>query len=521
MSDSKKLPFNFSMTMNTQDGVSGEPLQEKRDKPFSIAMMGDFSAHADDAGQSTIADLNFIEIDRYNFDEVFASMALQLSLSLDQGSATVEVPLQQFKDFHPDNLYKNVEEFSQLSDLRNRLNNPKTFKQAIEELGLPVQEEPATSQDEVVTSEKSQMTSNTVELPQDLSGGGLLDAILGETENNAGISNKTSAANTVTDSASKSLVDALVQHIMANKPDTVSRDARQDELVASVDEKITFLMRSLLHHPQFQALEAAWRGVYFMVKRIRDNKVKLYLLDVSRHELAKDLDRDDVTQSQLYNQFCDTAVGDIDWSLIIGDYRFGVDIDDMLELSQLGIIAQQAGASFIAAADENLVGCSSFAETPKADDWQYAISEPVAEAWEILRKSAVAKNISLALPRFMLRMPYGKKTAKVDAFSFEEMTDSPQHEDYLWGNPAFLKAEQIARAFQLSGWEMEFAKVMNTEDLPLHFYPQNGQTVVKPCAEISLTDNGASRMITQGLIPLWSVKNSDRIHSGDFHSIAE
>ena len=45
--------------------------------------------------------------------------------------------------------------------------------------------------------------------------------------------------------------------------------------------------------------------------------------------------------------------------------------------------------------------------------------------------------------------------------------------------------------------------------------------VVKPCAEIPLTDSGASKMIAQGLIPLWSVKNADRIHSGDVHSISE
>ncbi len=49
-----------------------------------------------------------------------------------------------------------------------------------------------------------------------------------------------------------------------------------------------------------------------------------------------------------------------------GDYRFGADIDDMLLLSQLGAIAQQAGAHFISAADEKLVGCASFAETPES-----------------------------------------------------------------------------------------------------------------------------------------------------------
>jgi len=276
-----------------------------------------------------------------------------------------------------------------------------------------------------------------------------------------------------------------------------------------------------LHNPQFQALEATWRAVYFMVKRIPANKsVKLYLLDVSRNELAADLEQDDVTQSQLYRQFCDASVGDIDWSLIIGDYRFGADIDDILLLSQLGIIAQQAGAQLLAAADEKLVGCKSFAESSKVDQWNLEISQPVTEAWTLLRKSPVAKNISLALPRFMLRDPYGSKSTALKSFAFEEMTVPPQHQDYCWGNPAFLKAEQIARAFIQNGWDLQFARVMETEDLPVHYYEASGRNQVKPCAEIPLSDSGASKMIAQGLIPLWSVKNSDRVHSGDFHSIA-
>jgi type VI secretion system protein ImpC len=101
------------------------------------------------------------------------------------------------------------------------------------------------------------------------------------------------------------------------------------------------------------------------------------------------------------------------------------------------------------------------------------------------------------------------------------MPDHPNHNDYLWGNPAFLKAEQIARTFLTSGWVMNYANAMTAEDLPVHYFEQAGQTQVKPCAEIPLTDSGASKMIAQGLIPLWSVRNADRIHSGDFHSIRE
>ncbi len=519
MTDSKKLPFAFSMKFDTRDAASGEVLQERHEKTFSIAMIGNFGGVDETFMKADTSAHNIIEIDRYNYDEVLASTVHRFSLSLqDDSGRTADIPLHSLKDFEPDNLYKNTELFSQLRGLRKRLNNPSTFKQVMKEIGI--EEEEALLLEEPVPPEQPPQREKS-ERPRDEPAANLLDSILEETENRSkdGAETVPSTAHPVRESSP--LIDAFVRQVVAGRK-TVSRDSRQDEMIAAIDDTIAQQMRRLLHHPEFQALEAAWRAVSFMVKRVRSGKkVKLYLLDVSRDELASDLAAADVTQTKLYKVFCDTSLGDISWNLIIGDYRFGADIDDILLLSQLGAIAQQAGAHFIAAADETLVGCKSFAETPDAGKWAHEISHPVAEGWTLLRKSPVAKNVSLALPRFMLRAPYGSNATPVKSFKFEEMSDRPEHADYLWGNPAFLKAEQISRAFIEDGLEMQLAKVMNVEDMPIHYYQENGQTRIKPCAEIPLTDTGASKMIALGLIPLWSVKNRDRIHSGDFHSIGE
>jgi type VI secretion system protein ImpC len=515
MSKNKNLPFSFAMNINAQGQDGDSALQPPQETCFSIAMMGDFSRSTD---RPNISDRNFIAIDRFNYNEIMASLAPRLSLSIDDsGENNINLSLKSLKDFQPGSLYKNVPVFSQLRDLRDRLNTPATFKQAMLEMDLAETTATQEKLQPVVQENSAQPTSEASASIE--SGSNLLDSIMDETADRLGQS--AGEALSTTDSKTKSLIDIFIRQAIGTRK-TLSRDARQDELVASVDEIIAEQMRNLLHHPQFQALESLWRSVYFLVKRVRSGKaVKLYILDLSKEELAADLASDDATQSQLYQQFCDSSAGDIDWNLIIGDYRFGANIDDMLQLSQIGIIAQQAGAHFIAAANENLIGCASFATTPKTNDWQNECNQSIEEAWTLLRQSPVAKSISLALPRFLLRMPYGSKTIPVTAFAFEEMPDNPNHDHYLWGNPAFLKAEQIARTFLNSGWNMNFAHSMTAEDLPIHTFDQAGQTQVKPCAEIALTDTGAGKIIAQGLIPLWSVKNTDRIHSGDFHSISE
>lgn len=522
MSDSTKPPFTLTANFNTKSKTTGGGLREQSRDHFSIAMLGNFSGRQGSSESSNIGERNFVALDRYNVDEVFASMALKLALCLDQDSNNkVHVTLSSLKDFHPDKLYKNVEIFSQLRDLRGRLNNPATFKQAMEELGAFDGDEDVLPAVEAAKLDETP-PSIIVEAPAEASSTSFLDSILEEDESGTGDNSDILKSSTQPEKAGKSMVGGFIRQLLADKKGVRSRDPRQDEMVATVDEAITLQMRSLLHHPQFQALESTWRAVYFLVKRIPSDKpLKLYLLDVSQEELAADLNVDDVTQSQLYKLCCDPSMGDINWNLIVGDYRFGADIDDILMLSQIGFIAQQAGAQFIAAADEKLVGCNAFAETPNPNKWLAEIAPSVVKAWAILRQSPVAKNISLALPRFILREPFGSKSVAVKLFSFEEMSQPPQHGDYLWGNPAFLKAEQIARSFLKTGWEMRYANVLKTEDLPLHYYEDNGRAVIKPCAEIPLSDKGAKKMIAQGLIPLSSVKDADKIHSGGFHSIAE
>src|SRR5438309_946384 len=75
----------------------------------------------------------------------------------------------------------------------------------------------------------------------------------------------------------------------------------QDELIARVDEATSAQMRAVLHHPDFQALEAAWRSVFFLVRRLdTDENLKLFLIDVTKQDLAADLGAQDLRSSASY-----------------------------------------------------------------------------------------------------------------------------------------------------------------------------------------------------------------------------
>ena len=512
MSNSKKNRTGFEMNIGSpkeskQQIITdqGQP-QATGDEVFCMAIIGDFSGR--DQQQriepKTIGKRRFIEVDRDNIEELMSKFDLNLRLTLDGVDEAFEISISEFDDFHPDQLYENVEIFSQLRQLRNRLESNKTFAEAACEIqGWLIKDD---------VQEQATESPKPTDPAPDISSENLLDSVFDASRESQSDGSSVSGS---------TMVDNLVRQIVGPYVEA-GPDPRQAEMVAAVDQAISSHLQFILHHPDFQAMESAWRSLNFLVSQAETGpRLRLYLLDVSRTELERDLATDDITSTGLYKRFCDPAPGDEEWGLIVGNYKFTDQIEDMLLLLQIGAIARQAKAPFIAAANETLVGCESFAITPDVDDWHYSSKPEVQKAWRMLRQTDEAGYLALVTPGFLLRAPYGKKSKPIESFKFEEMPETACHSCYLWGNGAFVKAAQMARAFAKSGWQMSPEQEYKIENLPMHYFDDEGETVLKPCAEILLTEQGGRKILAQGLIPLWSVKNSDSLHSSDFNFIAE
>jgi len=285
-------------------------------------------------------------------------------------------------------------------------------------------------------------------------------------------------------------------------------------------------MRAFLHTGDFQGLEAAWRAVFLLVRRIEtSSQLKLYLIDISKAELAKDLaSASGLRATGAYRLFVERSVGASGaerWAVIAGNYTFGTGREDAELLSQLAKVASAAGAALIAGASCRLLGLELFANTPEARNCREIRDADAAEAWTALRGLPEAKSVGLVLPRFLLRLPYGKKTSPAEAFDFEEMPDGSSHEHYLWGNAAFACALLLAQSFAEYGWEMGSNLISEIDGLPLHAYDDNGETGLQPCAEALMTDELVERILENGLMPLASMKGKDAVRLLRFQSVAE
>jgi len=299
--------------------------------------------------------------------------------------------------------------------------------------------------------------------------------------------------------------------------------ARQEELLATVDKAVSGQMRAILHHPRFQAVEAAWRAAFFLARRLETGAdLQLYLADVTKEELAADLAAsDDLRDSGLWRLLFERggAKSGQPWGLLVGLYAFGPEPRDVGLLARLAELARRANAPFLAEASASLLGTPSLAEAPAPRDWK-PLAAADEENWRDLRRLPETAYLGLSLPRMLLRLPYGKEASSVEGFGFEELPPGSPHESYLWGSPAVACAYLLAEAFGRRGWGMRPGEVSEITGLPLHVYREDGEGQVKPCAEVVLSDRAVEAILDRGLMPLLSHPGRDAVRLARFQSLS-
>jgi type VI secretion system protein ImpC len=484
------------------------PLSEE--PPFHALMLGNWSGDAD---RTDLYKRRPVVVDRDNFDDVVRKLNVQLELDL-QGDGKDFLSLQflELDDFHPDNLFRRVPLFSQLRDVRRRLADPDSFDSAAAEVRSWFE---ATVENPADAPEIQVDLSEINDAPP-IESNDLLDLILSQPGAPAASGNIRSADNSELGRFVSKVVSPYLIKIDENE---------QTKLIAAVDEVISESMRTILHHPKFQALESAWRGLFFVVRRLEtDNDLKVFIFDVSKEELTDNLQSvGDLTDSFLYKLLLNDSPENFNsepFTLIGGNYLFELGVDDVALLIRIAKLANTADAPFISYLGPQLFGIRDFSEV--VDSSQFKASEETRESklWYALRSIPEAGFVALSPMRILARMPYGSQTDSAETFSFEEFKEKSDHLKYLWMNPCFITVLLLAQSYRLYGWEMGRFLQREVEKLPLHVYRENGETITKPCAEIVLSETILETILEQGFIPLISFRDSDKVRVARFQSVS-
>ena len=466
------------------DAPSSQPVD---DRAFRIAIVGDFGARAQRGGaeSSPLDRRRAWRVDRDDVDSALAAIAPELRLSIGPDEPTVVMSFASLDDFHPDRLAERLPLFQRLRALRAQ-----------------AAQAPSGVRRESAPGETRRPGTDAV--ARDLSGGSLLDRILDTT------AGEQPASSREPDDLGEFVDRAVRQHLVSEP------SAQQRDLAAKVDDVIAATMRVLLHHPSFQALESLWRGVDFLVRRLDTSEsMQVVLFDVSREELSADLAGPVVERSSLARLLSGGALGPsgaAGWSLLVGAYTFGPgDLDLLARLASLG---RGLRAPWLAAAHPRLAGTEAFANGADPDDWNLSLPE----GWDALRAHPDASFVGLALPRFLLRVPYGADSDECGSFAFEELAGgTPDHDAYLWGNPALLCALAIGSAVADGEAPPTNATV---ERMPLYVARVDGEPTTIPCAEALLGQRAVVHLVDRGLTALATQRDGDAVFVPRLQSLA-
>ena len=162
-----------------------------------------------------------------------------------------------------------------------------------------------------------------------------------------------------------------------------------------------------------------------------------------------------------------------------------------------------------------------FASQPNPLDWATTTGADL-NAFAELRRAPESIRIGLALPRFLIRQPYGKSGDPIQTLPFEELTPGDSHECYLWANPAFLCGHLLLRSFASDGWDIELGGAGGEiGGLPVHSFRAGAEKETTPCAEAWLSEKAAEAILRRGLMPVLSVRGRDSVLLVSLRSIAD
>jgi type VI secretion system protein ImpC len=314
----------------------------------------------------------------------------------------------------------------------------------------------------------------------------------------------------------RNFVNEVLKGTVTIAPDT---EAMINARIAQIDELLSAQLNEIMHHPDFQRLEATWRGLFYLLSNTETSvSLKIKVFNVNKKDLLKDLQKaSEFDQSALFKKVYEEefgVFGGAPFGAVIGDYEFGKGGQDMELLEKIASVAAAAHAPFIAGTNPEMFNLESFTELDQPRDLAKIFDTTEYAKWKSFRQSEDSRYVALTAPRVLIRQPYGMATVPVEAFNYEERVDGTDHSKYLWANAAWALGARITQSFALYGWTATIRGVESgglVEGLPVHnFRTESGDLAMKCPTEVPISDRREKELADLGFVPLVHQKGTDK-----------
>ena len=176
-------------------------------------------------------------------------------------------------------------------------------------------------------------------------------------------------------------------------------------MVADIDRNLSIQLAEILHHPEFQRLEASWRGLRYLVDQTETSEnLKIRVLNVTKRELLNDFEKaSQIDHSALFKQVyegmycCLGSWGH--YGLLVGDYEFGRNPEDIQLLTWISQLGAFAHTPFVAAAAPKMFSLDRFTELLVPRNLAKIFEGVEYTAWRSSRPGLAGTTRTVLLPQ--------------------------------------------------------------------------------------------------------------------------
>ncbi len=293
------------------------------------------------------------------------------------------------------------------------------------------------------------------------------------------------------------------------------RHCEQDRVATS--QELSSMLAAILHHPDFQRLEATWRGLHYLVHQTETNgTLKIRVLDASKRDLFEDLAgagelEGSVLFEKVYaNEF--HQLGGEPYGLLVGDYEFDHSAEDITFLQRIARVAAASHTPFVAAASSRLFGCEHFSKLTTPTDLAKIFTGSAYANWRSFRAAEDSRYVALTLPRILARLPHRASFQEGPFFTFEESVNDKDGAGYLWMSAAWAYAVRVAAAVTRYNWmaQTRGPEGGKVEGLPRRTILTHDAGVALECpTEIAISDRREFELSSLGFLPLLHCQASE------------
>jgi type VI secretion system protein ImpC len=298
--------------------------------------------------------------------------------------------------------------------------------------------------------------------------------------------------------------------------------ATLDSAIRAIDSKLSDQLRVILQHPDFQKLEGAWRGLHYLVASSEiHGTLRIKVLNVSKRELFRDFDRAiEYDQTQVFKKVYENELGTpggTPFALLIGDYEFTNNHEDLDLLGWMSAVAAASYCPFIGAASPQLFGFYNWAEISRPRNLERIFNATDYAKWRSFRESEDSRFVALVLPRTAARPPFDRGSDQDPedgtGLAFEEIDRSRPvpHDHVPWMNSAFVLGALLARTFHRDG---VFTALMSPrgdeiKGLPTFaFTTDDGDLDWIGPTEVTLSEERCRELSRLGFLPLCRLQDT-------------